>query len=131
MPMLAGAEVREEVLLALGELRSAVSERRIEGVMSLFAPDADTTLIGSSAGEVARGPIELRAMLEEVFAGPATISWDWDEVHISSAGNVAWLSLEGMLVLDGTPDRGYRISGVLEQRSGRWLWTLFHGSEPS
>ena len=129
--MLAGAEIREEVLLALGELRSAVSERRIEGAMALFAPDADTTLIRSSDGEVARGPIELREMLEEVFAGPSTISWEWDDVHISSAGGVAWLSLEGMLVLDGTPDRPYRISGVLEQRSGRWLWTLFHGSEPS
>src|SRR4051812_47887629 len=103
--MLAGAEVREEVLLALGEFRSAVSERRIEGVMSLFAPDADTTLIGSSDAEVARGPIELRAMLEEVFAGPSTLSWAWDDVHISSAGGVAWLSVEGMLVVDGTPDR--------------------------
>jgi hypothetical protein len=129
--MLAGAEVREEVLLALAELRSAVSERRIEGAMSLFAPDADATLIGSSDGEVARGPIELRGMLEELFAAPATVSWEWDEVHISAAGGVAWLSLEGMLLLDGAPDRPYRISGVLEQRSGRWLWTLFHGSEPS
>jgi SnoaL-like protein len=131
MPMLAGAEVREEVLLALGELRAAVSERRIEGVMALFAPDADTTLIGSSEGEVARGPIELRATLEELFASPSTFSWAWDDVHISSAGGVAWLSLDGMLVVDGTPDRPYRITGVLEQRSGRWLWTLFHGSEPS
>jgi hypothetical protein len=129
--MLAGAEVREEVLLALGELRSAVSERRIEGAMAVFAPDADTTLIGSSEGEVARGPIELRDMLEEVLARPTTVTWKWDEVHISAAGGVAWLSLDAMLVLNGTPDRPYRITGVLEQRSGRWLWTLFHGSEPS
>jgi ketosteroid isomerase-like protein len=129
--MQAAAEVREEVLLALGELRSAVSERRIEGVLSLFAPDADTTLIGSSAGEVARGPLELRSMLERVFAAPEAISWEWDVVNVASAGDVAWLTAEAALVVDGVNARPYRISGVLERRAGRWLWMLFHGSEPS
>jgi ketosteroid isomerase-like protein len=127
----AGAEVREQVLMALGELRSAVSERRIEGVMALFAPDADATLIGSSAGETARGPMELRAFLEELCAAPSSYSWEWQDVDVSAAGDVAWLSTEGSLVVDGVVDRPYRISGVLERRSGRWLWVLFHGSEPA
>ncbi|HYZ30445.1 MAG TPA: nuclear transport factor 2 family protein [Thermoleophilaceae bacterium] len=129
--MQADAETREEILWTLGELRAAVSERRIEGVLSLFAPDADTTLIGSSAGEIARGPIELRALLERIFAAPQTVGWEWDDVSVSSCGDVAWLWLEGALALDGRSDRAYRITGVLERRSGRWLWTLFHGSEPS
>jgi ketosteroid isomerase-like protein len=127
----ADAQTREEILLALGEFRAAVSERRLEGVLSMFAPDADATLIGSSVGEIARGPIELRAFLEQVFASPQTISWEWDDVSVSASGEVAWLWLEGALVLDGRSDRPYRISGVLERRHGRWLWTLFHGSEPS
>jgi ketosteroid isomerase-like protein len=127
----ADAATREEVLLALGEFRAAVSERRLEGALSLFAPDADATVIGSSLGEIARGPTELRAFLEQIFASPQAVSWEWDDVSISAAGDVAWLWLEGALVLDGRSDRAYRISGVLERRSGRWLWTLFHGSEPS
>ena len=129
--MQADAQTREEILWTLGELRAAVSERRIEGVLSLFAPDADTTLIGSSAGEIARGPIGLRAFFERIFAAPQTVGWEWDDVSVSAAGDVAWLWLEGALVLDGRSDRAYRITGVLERRSGRWLWTLFHGSEPS
>jgi ketosteroid isomerase-like protein len=127
----ADAQTREEVLLALGEFRAAVSERRLEGVLSLFAPDADTTLIGSSLGDIARGPIELRRFLEQAFAGPQQIGWEWDDVSVSSCGDVAWLWLEGALAFDGRSDRAYRISGVLERRQGRWLWTLFHGSEPS
>jgi ketosteroid isomerase-like protein len=127
----ADAQTREEILLVLGELRAAVSQRRIEGVLSLFAPDADATLIGSSTGEIARGPLELRRFLEQVFAAPRTISWEWDDVSVSCSGDVAWLWLEGALVLDGRSERPYRISGVLERRQGRWLWTLFHGSEPS
>ncbi|MEA2493477.1 MAG: hypothetical protein QOJ29_1388 [Thermoleophilaceae bacterium] len=103
--MQADAATREEVLMTLGEFRTAVSQKRIEGVLALFTPDADTTLIGSSAGELARGPMEMRPFLEDVFDSPQTLSWG--------------------------SDRAYRISGVLERRSGRWLWSLFHGSEPS
>jgi ketosteroid isomerase-like protein len=127
----ADAQTREEILLVLGELRAAVSQRRIEGVLSLFAPDADATLIGSSTGEIARGPLELRPFLEQLFASPQAIGWEWDDVSVSCSGDVAWLWLEGALVLDGRSERPYRISGVLERRQGRWLWTLFHGSEPS
>lgn len=129
--MLADAETREEILVTLGELRAALSERRLEGLLTLFAPDADATLIGSSAGEVARGPMEMRPFVERIFASAQTVSWEWDDVSISARGDVAWLWLEGALVLDGRSDRPYRITGVLERRQGRWLWTLFHGSEPS
>ena len=128
--MQADAETREEVLLTLGEFRAAVAQKRIEGVLALMAPDADATLIGSSLGEIARGPIELRRFLEDLFATPGTLSWEWDDVSISCAGDAAWLWLEGALVLDGVSTRAYRISAVLERRSGRWLVTLFHGSEP-
>ena len=128
--MQADAATRSEVLLMLGELRSAVSERRLEGVLTLFAPDADVTLIGSSTGEVATGPMNLRPFLEELFDSPDTYSWEWDDVSVSCQGDVAWLWLEGALMVNGRSERPYRISGVLERRQGRWLWSLFHGSEP-
>jgi hypothetical protein len=128
--MQADAQTREEVLLALGELRAALAQRRLEGALALFLPDADVTLIGSSLGEISRGPMELRTFLKRMFSSPEAISWEWDDVSISSAGDVAWLWLEGALVLDGRSNRPYRISGVLERRQGRWLWSLFHGSEP-
>ena len=128
--MQADAQTREEVLLALGEFRAAVADRRIEGVLHLIAPDADATVIGSSLGEIARGPLGIRAFLERLFDQPQSISWEWDDVSVSCSGDVAWLWLEGALVLDGRSERAYRITGVLERRSGRWLWTLFHGSEP-
>jgi ketosteroid isomerase-like protein len=126
----ADAQTREEILWTLGEFRAAVAQKRLEGVLALFAPDADATLMGSSAGEIARGPLELRAYLQRLFAEQRTIGWEWDDVSISRAGDVAWLWLEGALVIDGRSDRAYRISGVLERRQGRWLWSLFHGSEP-
>jgi ketosteroid isomerase-like protein len=128
--MQADALTREEILWTLGEFRAAVAEKRIEGVLTLFAPDADTVLIGSSIGEIARGPIELRPFLEHLFARPETVSWEWDDVSVSASGDVAWLWLEGGAAIDGRSQLPYRISGVLERRQGRWLWMLFHGSEP-
>jgi ketosteroid isomerase-like protein len=129
--MQADAATRSEVLYALGEFRAAVAEKRLEGVLALFAPDADTVLIGSSAGETAVGPMEIRPFLEGVFDRPESVSWEWDDVNVSACGEVAWLWLEGAYTLDGVSQAPYRISGVLERRQGRWLWTLFHGSEPS
>jgi len=108
----------------------ALSEKRLEGVLTLFAPDADATLIGSSLGEVATGPMNMRPFLEELFDSPDTYSWEWDDVSVSGQGDVAWLWLDGALVLNGRSARPYRITAVLERRQGRWLFVLFHGSEP-
>lgn len=127
----ADAQTREEVLVALGELRMAIAERRLEGALALFAPDADAAVIGSSLGELARGPLEIRAFLERLLAQPEHVTWEWDYVSVSRCGDVAWLSLDGAVVLGGAAARPYRITGVLERRQGRWLWSLFHGSEPS
>ena len=129
--MVADAQTREEILFTLGEFRAAVSQRRIEGALTLLAPDADLAIIGSSAGELARGPVEVRPFLETLFADERSFSWEWDDVSVSSCGDVGWLWTEGALVIDGRSERPYRISAVLERRQGRWLFCLFHGSEPS
>src|SRR3954451_21547748 len=111
MPMQADAATRSEVLLVLGELRAAIAEKRLEGVLTLFAPDADATLIGSSIGEVATGPMHMRPFLEELFDSPDSYSWEWDDVSVSSHGPVAWVWLEGALAINGRSARPYRISG--------------------
>src|SRR6476469_359884 len=99
--MQADAETREEILLMLGEFRAAVSQKRLEGVLSLFAPDADATLIGSATGEIARGPIELRSFLERTFTSEQAIAGEWDDVSISCAGDVAWRWRDGKVAVSG------------------------------
>src|SRR3954454_1074274 len=116
MRMQADAATRSEVLLMLGEFRAAIAEKRLEGVLALFAPDADATLIGSSAGETATGPMNMRPFLEELFDSPDSFSWEWDDVSVSSCGDVGWLWTEGALMINGRSDRVYRISAVLERR---------------
>ncbi len=90
-------------------------------------------LVGSEAGEVAAGRVALAAFFQRVYARPETFSWEWDRIEAAHSGGLAWFFAEGRVILT-TGDRRrvgpYRISGVLEQVDGRWLWRQYHGSEP-
>jgi len=108
--------------------------RRDRAVLDEFARAPDTTMISSQSGETARGAAEIAAYVERLFAQPETVSWAWRRVEVSVRGEVAWLAAEGEIVFHG--DEGdrrapYRLTGVLEHHHDRWLWRLFHGSQPA
>jgi uncharacterized protein (TIGR02246 family) len=121
------------VLAVLDRLTEALVRRDGAAAGALFAPDADTLLAGSGAGETARGADAVRALLEGITARWSTaFAWDWRTA--SAAGDVAWLMAEG--TCSGTFDEQafsvpYRLSMVLERRGGTWLVRQLHGSEPS
>ncbi len=90
-------------------------------------------LIGSEAGEVASTKAEMRSLLTGVYALPVRVGWEWEEVIVDTSGEVAWVYAEGRLALtgdSGVEHKPYRMTGVLQRTNGRWLWRLFHGSEP-
>jgi len=99
-----------------------------------FVAGADTLLVGSLSREHARGRAELEAHFRAYFDLPQTIGFVWREVDVAVRGAVAWLHAEGELVLhgpDGDHRQPYRLTGVLEHHHGKWLWRLFHGSQPA
>jgi uncharacterized protein (TIGR02246 family) len=126
-------EVRASVLAALDEFNDAWRSRDLEALLAQFAAEADVLLLGSEQGEVARGPVELRRLLEHFFAEPITYEWRWQSREVFGSGTLAWLAAESAIVEtgpDGEATLPYRITGVLERRGARWLWRLFHGSAP-
>jgi ketosteroid isomerase-like protein len=103
-------------------------------VVDEFVDSPDTLLVGSHAAEQARGRAGVEAHFRRHFERPETITFAWREVDVAVRGAVAWLHAEGEVVLhgdDGDRREPYRLSGVLEQRGGKWLWRLFHGSQPA
>jgi len=99
-----------------------------------FVDSDDAFLAGSRLGDKARGREEIAAHFRGYFERPETLSFAWREVEVAVRGPVAWLHAEGEVVIHG--DEGerrepYRLTGVLEQHAGRWLWRLFHGSQPA
>lgn len=127
-------DVREQVLAALDALNTRVRARDLDGAFALFAEDAEALIVGSSEGEIARGPEEIRALLARLFGASYTVGWSWDVRRVASAGQVAWLYAEGEVVLqgpDGETRRPYRVSGVFVRTPTGWRWAQFHGSEPA
>ncbi|WP_297697007.1 nuclear transport factor 2 family protein [Phenylobacterium sp.] len=108
--------------------------RRDRAVLDDFVPAADTMLISSQSGEIARGPSEIGAYIDRLYAQPEAVSWAWRRVEVSVRGEIAWVIADGEIVFHG--DEGdrrapYRLTGVLEHRLDRWRWRLFHGSQPA
>jgi uncharacterized protein (TIGR02246 family) len=96
-----------------------------------FAEDA--LLVGSEPGEIALGREAIRTLVAALYASPARYIWDWQSVDIRVDGDLGWLFAEGEIAWSDTNGRGskpYRLSAVLGWDGSRWLWRLFHGSEP-
>lgn len=128
----ADPHTRDQVLASLERL-NILMEQRDPSILEEFSTAQDVTLIGSQSDEVARTRPQIVALFRHLFALPATVNWEWRKVEVSSAGPVAWLFADGVLVVhaaDGEQKSPYRLTGVLQKEKGRWRWRQFHGSQP-
>ena len=103
-----------------------------EAVVKLFAPDADVVMV-TSEEPLLRGPTEVTAFLRRYAEGSTTYSWTWDRHEVSAAGAVGWLLAEGVETAAAEhreEKHPYRMSMVCEERDGRWLLLMVHGSSP-
>jgi hypothetical protein len=125
-------QTQSQVYRVLERFNQSVSTRNLQ-VLAEFLPGDEVLLVGSEAGEVAKGSQALEAFFIRVFARDVTFSWEWDRVEVSQAGDLAWFFAEGWVILTDAREQRkspYRISGVLERHGERWLWRQYHGSEP-
>ena len=126
------ASREEELVEALDWLGRSMYERSA-AFAEMFAEDA--ILIGSEAGEVARGRAAIRSLIAAFHALPARYCWAWNTIDARVAGDIGWLFAEGDVVReepDGTQKRRpYRLSAVLARSGSQWIWLSFHGAEPA
>ena len=128
------ASVRDEVLSKLSALDACVRRGDLVETLALFVHDAEVLLLGSEAGELARGTAALTEFFTSLFALPVRLGWVWHQSDVAALGDVAWLCAQGVVcVRHGAEDtqRPYRVTGVLVRRDGEWRWAQFHGSEPT
>jgi ketosteroid isomerase-like protein len=118
---------------ALMRLNDLLGRRDI-AIVDEFVEGPDTLLVGSLPTDSARGRGQLEQHFRSYFDRPEVISFMWREVDVAVRGPVAWLHAEGEVVMrgpDGDRREPYRLTGVLELHHGKWLWRLFHGSQPA
>jgi ketosteroid isomerase-like protein len=125
-------EIKTQIHKALDRFNQLVSTKNLE-VVEDFTPSDEALLIGSEQGEIAAGRQEIEAFFQRVFARPATFSRECQRINAWYAENLAWFFADGQVILSSEKEirrTPYRITGVLENRDGRWLWRLYHGAEP-
>ena len=130
--MRADAQAEAALLEILERFCAGFAARDADGVMQLFAPDADVVMV-TSEESLLRGPDEVRAFLHRYAQGTTSYSWTWDRRDLSAAGAVGWLLAEGTeaaVAEEGEEQHPYRMSMVCEKRDGRWLLVQVHGSSP-
>jgi uncharacterized protein (TIGR02246 family) len=128
----ADAETEAALLEILERFCSGFAARDADGVVQLFAPDADVVMV-TSEESLLRGPDEVRAFLHRYVQGTTRYSWRWDRRDVSAAGAVGWVLAEGTETAaaeKGEEEHPYRMSMVCEKRAGRWLLVQVHGSSP-
>ncbi len=117
---------------ALARLGSKLHHRD-QTIVDEFSDAVDVTLVGSEAGESARGKPAIAEFFRAAFGWPVRICWEWSGIDVCRQADILWFFAEGAAVI--TADTGenrkpYRLSGILALEDGVWRWRMFHGSEP-
>jgi ketosteroid isomerase-like protein len=132
--MRANATTTAEVNATLEQYRSAYVERDIDRLMAAFAPDEDTTILGTGVDELLVGYATIRTALQRDWLQSDEITWEWQTPVVSSAGPVAWALTDATVEVRMGSIRvtmPTRITAVLELRGDRWLITQMHLSAPA
>lgn len=132
--MKADAQTQAAVMATLEQFKQAYEQRDMEQLLAVFAPDPDTVLMGTGADEKRVGLAEIRAQAERDWSQSDSASWEWGWSSVSGAGSVAWATVDavGKIAVSGQEMRlPLRLTVVLEQRDGRWLWVQAHASLPA
>lgn len=111
----------------------ALNQHDLDGVMSVFAPSANTVVLGTGPGERWLGKDEIRAAYTEIFKdfdkGTSTRDCGWKTGEIIGAS--AWIaSMCKFSDSKGGHKREYElnVSGVLRKIDGKWYFQSLHYS---
>lgn len=132
--MRADKNTESEILDMLNKYAKAYEDEDIEAMMSLFVDDSDFVAIGTGKDEWIEGHDQLKKGFKRDFSQAKNIDIGFENVTVSNAGNVSWLSslmtmnaeVEGEEVL-----LCGRVTLILEKRENKWLFTHLHFSLPA
>jgi ketosteroid isomerase-like protein len=118
------------VIGAMNDFMRDWEARDEDAILSHFAPSTTVSLYGTGADEKRVGLDEIRFQLERDFSQSESLSCtlDWNLVGIS--GNVAWVASDVTITFKAIGQDAMsfpgRVSTVLQDYDGRWLFEHFH-----
>jgi len=128
------AKTESEIKQVLQKWADTYRNRDIEGAMSLYVPEADVVMVGSGADEIRFGAEAIKAQYERDWAQSEAGSFKLKSPMISKVGSVALVFTEATVTARiGGRDTDFpmRVTGALENRGGKWLFSQIHASMPA
>jgi uncharacterized protein (TIGR02246 family) len=132
--MKADAQTEAAVKSVLDGVAESYKKRNLEGLLSSFAPDADTVMYGTGADEKRVGPTQIRAQAERDWSQSEAVYLDYKWMSVSASGSVAWAAADVAFNLEAGGEKmsfPARTTFVLERRGNKWLIVQSHFSFPA
>ena len=128
--MRADTETQAAVESVLDKFADGYARRNIEGVLELFAHDADVVFIGTGSDEERHGLSGIKQQIERDLAQAGAVHWNWVEDSVSRIGSVAWVAAEAIVrVIDGIDQHlPARVTAVLQETGSSWRIAQMHVS---
>jgi len=128
-----GSKIMTEVNAVMEQHNKAFNAQDLKGVMTTYASDPNTVLMGTGPGEVYVGDEAIGGAYNEFFNrfDANTLSFKYDWVFAGSMGSVAWFVVT--TTVQGTvnkekKERVFNMSGTLRKEKGKWRFVSMHFS---
>lgn len=131
--MTADAETERDVIAALNGFYDAYAKRDLAGIVAFLAPEPDLIIFGTGVDEKRIGLRAVVAQLERDWSQSEALWMELRWTSVSAAGEVAWVSAEGVGHWRTQDDEGtipLRMSVIFLRRNEKWLMVHSHASAP-
>lgn len=131
----ARADVRDEVVAFLQQYNAAYESGDLTALLAATSDDPGVSSIGSGPGEFFRGRQAIDQSIRQTLADVKGVSLKFQDIEVSSRGEVAWLAATCFVqteTKDGRVIRApARFSAVLLRENGQWKFHQTHMSVAS
>lgn len=124
--------VRTAVVQQLHAMQDGYTKRDPKNIdtfaQSLFAKDGDILILGTNGGvgEWIRGVPDAKRFVVNDWLKWGEVRFDTDRATIWSSGDVAWIATIGTVDWGKGVTRPIRLSAILTQEDGRWVFRQMH-----
>jgi len=127
------AKTMAEVKTVVEQHNQALNAQDIKGVMTLYASDSNTVLMGTGPGEAYVGEEGISGAYNQIFSRfkADSLSFKYDWVAAGSKGDIAWFAVTTTMsgtVNNEQKERVFNMSGLLQKEKGKWRIVSMHFS---
>ena len=131
--MRAARQTAADIHSVLDNFREGYGTKNIETLLELFDPAPEVLVIGTGVDEKRTGLEEIRIQFEQDFSQSEFLTVEFKNVAISQIESVGWIAGDAHVHFTAQERALHvflRFTGVLTNRSGKWLFVQIHFSLP-